>query len=227
MLTGAVRAWAWRSRSARALGGEISVDSYPDEGSSFLFSVPFRVVGAEHSPDRHSEPEPERIGPKHVLVVEDDDVHGFVITTFLEQLGHSVEYASDGEQAVELARRREPDAVFMDINLPGMDGLGAARLLRGATRESLPIIAVSAHVFDEEIEGYRRAGMDAVIIKPVWPESLDAALRRAMHAQDWGGVIGSDADTGESAQGPEVLDRVQLLAASIGVCRGGAHADTF
>lgn len=199
-------------RLARALGGEISVDSYPDEGSSFHFSVPFRVVGAETSSGRHSEPEPERVAPKHVLVVEDDDVHGFVITTFLEQLGHSVEYASDGEQAVELARRRAPDAVFMDINLPGMDGLGAARLLRGATRESLPIIAVSAHVFDEEIEGYRRAGMDAVIIKPVWPESLDAALRGAMRAQDWGGVIGSDAGTGESPQGPEVLDRDQLLA---------------
>ena len=87
--------------------------------------------------------------------------------------------AANGQEALEAVARGRFDAILMDISLPGMDGLEATRRIRALSSSggrSVPIIAMSAHVFTSEIDTHLRAGMDAFIGKPMSPESLRAVL---------------------------------------------------
>ena len=109
----------------------------------------------------------------HILVVEDDTATRLVVQRFLEDLGHHVSLASDGYRAIALAKREMPDLVMMDISLPGMDGIATAAQLRAATTgKNLPIVAMSAHVFTDEVEHYLASGMDGYVAKPLTPERI-------------------------------------------------------
>ncbi|MEX1081549.1 MAG: TMAO reductase system sensor histidine kinase/response regulator TorS [Halofilum sp. (in: g-proteobacteria)] len=170
-------------RLVEPMGGTIAVESSLGEGSRFYFGLAFRPGQQDFGRTSTMVEHHEQVPPKRVLVVEDDEVHRVVVTTFLEQLGHTVDQVHDGEQALEHARRQLPDAVLVDVSLPGIDGLTTVRLLREQSGRRLPAIAMSAHVFREEIHSYRRAGMDAVIIKPVWPETINSGLRAALSSR--------------------------------------------
>ena len=116
----------------------------------------------------------------HVLVAEDDAVNRKLVVRTLEKRGHQVSVALTGSEAVEAlveaSDSRRYDAVLMDIEMPELDGLEATRKIRqwetSAGREGIPIVAMSAHVGDEERERATAAGMSAYLAKPVRAEEL-------------------------------------------------------
>ena len=153
--------------------------------------------------------EQEPLPPLSVLLVEDDEVSQVVAATFLERLGHRVQIVGDGRAAVAAVERGSFDLVLMDISLPGMDGIEATRRIRSlpdAVRRRVLIVAMSAHVFRDEIDRHLAAGMDAFLGKPIFPELLDRAIRDAVGGQVHGTVMRA-----EPAAAPPLLDE-QVLA---------------
>jgi len=103
-----------------------------------------------------------------VLVVEDNPANMTLATFLLENAGHTVLKALDAETGVTLAGSEQPDLILMDIQLPGMDGLKAAALLKGdAVTREIPVIALTALAMKGDEERIRAAGCDGYIAKPL------------------------------------------------------------
>ena len=114
-----------------------------------------------------------------------------MVEGFLDRMGHETTVVGTGEEAVEAVRDRPVDIVLMDISLPGIDGVEAARRIRNLDRPDrgeLPIVAMSAHVFRNEIAHVLDAGMDAFVGKPVSPERLAEALAQVVLRRERGGI---------------------------------------
>ena len=192
-------------RLVEAMGGEISVESKPAEGTRFSFSARFEVGdeaaiidSAYNMPVAHPD-----LGRLAVLLVEDNEINAVVAETFLERMGHTVFLAATGEDAVAQITEAKFDVVLMDISLPGIDGVEAARRIRSLsdkTRSSVPIIAMSAHVFHNEITQVLDAGMDAFVGKPVVPERLSEAITQVMLRGRSGVVVLSDGVEGMTGE---------------------------
>ena len=172
-------------RLVGAMGGALSVSSEAGQGSRFSFEARMdegdrtAVARARFElPSSHPE-----LGVLSVLVVEDNEINAIVVEGFLDHMGHETTVVGTGEAAVQAVRGRPVDVVLMDISLPGIDGVEATRRIRNldqpAHRE-LPIIAMSAHVFQNEIAHVLAAGMDAFVGKPVSPERLAEALAQVV-----------------------------------------------
>ena len=119
-----------------------------------------------------------------ILVAEDNRVNQKVITRMLQKLGHRVDVVADGVEAVNALGRTAYDLVFMDCQMPGMDGFGATRAIREGetgTPRRIPIVALTANAMQGDREQCLAAGMDDYIAKPVTKQTLAAALER------WGG----------------------------------------
>ena len=120
-----------------------------------------------------------------MLLAEDNETNRMIMVAMLQRLGHSVDVAGCGEDVIDkvaeaAAAGRNYDAVLMDIQMPGMDGLEAARHLRAAGHDpaSLPIIAVTANGYDQDIAACRAAGMQGHLVKPLRVATLAAELER-------------------------------------------------
>ena len=172
-------------RLVAAMGGTLSVASEPGRGSRFFFDA--RMDEGEGdaiatAPFELPFSQPE-LGVLSVLVVEDNEINAIVVEGFLDHMGHEATMVTTGEEAVETVRNRHVDVVLMDISLPGIDGVEATRRIRNLDRPAtseLPIIAMSAHVFQNEIADVLDAGMDAFVGKPVSPERLAEALAQVV-----------------------------------------------
>ena len=172
-------------RLVEAMGGTLSVLSEPGRGSRFFFNARMdegegKAIAAAPFELPFSQPE---LGVLSVLVVEDNEINAIVVEGFLDHMGHEVTVVTTGEDAVETIQYRSVDVVLMDISLPGIDGVEATRRIRNldhAPHSELPIIAMSAHVFQNEIAHVLDAGMDAFVGKPVSPERLAEALAQVV-----------------------------------------------
>ena len=103
-----------------------------------------------------------------ILIVEDNPANMTLAVFLLEQAGHVVLSATDAEIGLGLARDRQPDLILMDIQLPGMDGLEATRLLKaGDTTRAIPVIALTALAMKGDEERIRAAGCDGYVAKPI------------------------------------------------------------
>lgn len=173
-------------RLVEALGGEIGVESKVGEGSRFWFSLALKKGDPDSVASWEAPALPTldpRVAGRKVLLVEDNEVNAIVAQTFLENMGHSITAVKTGEQAVRALAERAFDVVLMDISLPGIDGVEATRRIRNLTdqhKASVPIVAMSAHVFRNEITQHLDAGMDAFVGKPVSPERLEEVLRELL-----------------------------------------------
>jgi len=126
-------------------------------------------------------PEPPAADPARVLVVEDNEVNQRVIQRLLGKLGHHVDVAADGLEAVEATARQPYDLVLMDLQMPGMDGLAATRAIREREQHAgghLPIVALTANAYADDRARCRDAGMDDFLAKPVTLAQVRVALDR-------------------------------------------------
>jgi two-component system sensor histidine kinase TorS len=121
--------------------------------------------------------------PLKVLLVEDNAVNAMVVEGFLELMGHESRTAESAEVGISLLESEPFDLVLMDISLPGIDGVEATRRIRADPEPalaSIPVIAMSAHVFDSEVAEHLDSGMDAFVGKPVSPERLAEVIAAVM-----------------------------------------------
>lgn len=160
-------------RLAGLMGGNLSVESTPGEGSIFhleLGFVPMAAPPVRVSEEQVAQPE------LRLLVVEDHPVNQTVIRNCLKAMGHAVTIVGSGQAALEAVRVAVFDAVLMDVSLPDVSGIEVTRQMRDVTQ--VPIIGISAHVQPRDIAACREAGMVEVLPKPVVPDRLAAALAR-------------------------------------------------
>jgi PAS domain S-box-containing protein len=169
------------NRLVALMGGSITVSSVPKRGSTFTFTSRFRrgsAVDAALQPvlDQGSM---TALRGRRVLVAEDQPINQQVVREVLEQVGVIVTLVADGREAVAAVVKANPgfDAVFMDLQMPNLDGYQATRLLREhLSADRLPIIAMTAHAEEEERERCSAAGMNDHLVKPVKPDRLYACL---------------------------------------------------
>jgi signal transduction histidine kinase/ActR/RegA family two-component response regulator len=163
------------------MGGTIQVESQLNVGTKFTLELPMEVDTVVH-------PEPVPVDVQfdlrgmRVLLVEDNDLNLEIAQEILEEQGVVVTTAENGQQAVERFQSAAPgdfDAILMDIMMPVLDGLSAAKIIRATQRpdaKTIPILAMTANAYDEDIRKTREAGMNAHLSKPIDVEMLYATL---------------------------------------------------
>ena len=168
------------------MGGTIGVESAPGKGTEFIIRVGFELLpddDAASAEEEEAEPGAADFSGLHLLLAEDNEINREIATLILEDAGFTVESVENGREAVERVRASKPgelDLVLMDIQMPEMNGYDAARAIRGLGDPALagiPIIAMTANAFNEDVKTARDAGMNAHISKPIDIPSMLATLR--------------------------------------------------
>lgn len=163
-------------RLATLMAGTLTARNRPDSGAEFTLCVPL-VAAWTASP-----PEPglatHHAGAR-VLVAEDEPVNQEVARQLLSALGLEVEVVDDGAQAVERVRQAQWDLVFLDCEMPVLDGYGAARAIRDLGSQ-LPLVALTANALEANVLACREAGMDEVLTKPVVLERVQEVVERLL-----------------------------------------------
>ncbi len=175
-------------------GGTISVDSKKGEGTTFTVNLSFETLEENVTvTDIPAETDGKRLVGYNVLVAEDNELNYEIVKFILEVEGANVIAAADGKQAVdafEKSKEGSIDAILMDVMMPVMDGLTAVREIRALSRgdaTGVPIIAMTANAFADDVENAREAGMDAHIAKPIDSEKLVDCILRLIKKRYRGG----------------------------------------
>jgi signal transduction histidine kinase/CheY-like chemotaxis protein len=175
-------------RLVEKMGGQVTVTSEPGAGSAFRFTALFRKPALRSARTDPAQPERDSalLPAMHVLLAEDDPTSRMLVAGILRRDGHTVEEVADGEAAVTAVREKDLDLVFMDVQMPGVDGLAATRAIRALAadpdptmqrRSRIPVVALTAHAMRGDKERCLEAGMNRYITKPVQADRLRACLR--------------------------------------------------
>ena len=169
------------------MNGDITVESEKGVGTEFTVTVTLR--NSECRDEEHREPAARgsdrkqvRLAGRRILLAEDIEMNAEIMTDLLSMEDIEAEHAKNGRIAVEMFTGHEPgyyDAILMDVRMPEMDGLEAAAAIRGLDRPdagTIPIIALTANAFDEDVQRSMQAGMNAHLSKPVELEDLSRTL---------------------------------------------------
>ncbi len=163
--------------------GSISVTSAPGSGTTFSLRLPMSAAELPEIaavPSTASAPESAAAAPLAVLLAEDNEVNVYLVESMLAGAGCRIDVAPNGQSAIDQWRRSRYDVIFMDVQMPGMDGHAATRAIRQLEsqmgRPRVPIYALSAHAFASDAQASLAAGCDAHLAKPVSKATLLTAL---------------------------------------------------
>jgi signal transduction histidine kinase/ligand-binding sensor domain-containing protein/ActR/RegA family two-component response regulator len=169
-------------RLVQLMDGEVGFESSPGKGSTFWFTAKLglgtEAIPAESKPIEQGQPHAQNYGT--ILVVEDNRINQTVLSHQLKNLGYAVEVAENGAEAVQKVKTSRYHLIFMDVQMPVMDGLQATQEIRslGENLGSTPIVAVTANAFQSEKEKCFSSGMDGYLTKPVDKNLLKETLHR-------------------------------------------------
>jgi len=157
------------------MGGHISVRSALNKGTTFSIELPLTI-----SEEQIVQAETESKGPDipegiRVLVVDDNYINRLLVVHLLKAKGFDVLEASGGYEALDILQEEDIDLILMDISMPDIDGFETTRIIRKSDKayiRQIPVIAMTAHGFQDQIRNARDAGMDNYIVKPFKPEQL-------------------------------------------------------
>ena len=164
------------------LGGEIDVESKPDHGANFYFTLPLERK-ADPLPSGAKVDQPKyqnnlKLATKKILIAEDDGSNYMFLESLLRSTEAELIWARNGQQAVDIhAERDDLDLILMDIRLPEMNGLQATKKIR-STNQDIPIIALTAFAFADDREKSMEAGCTEHLSKPVKIEELKRVLQK-------------------------------------------------
>lgn len=156
------------------MGGTISVDSRPEQGTAFTITIPCPIAAAP-ALEREQSPRNDAVDirGRHILVVEDNELNRMILMSVLNERGCLLTEAVNGREAVDIFEASPEhtfDLILMDMQMPVMDGYEAARLIRQSTHPdagTVPIFAVTANAFQEDLDKALAAGMDDALTKPL------------------------------------------------------------
>lgn len=170
------------ARLVRQLGGEVGLRSAPGEGATFWFEIPISPIALPEASSTETAltTTGEELPRLRVLVVDDVKANRDVAGAILKRAGQTVSFASDGGEALEIIAAQSFDLIFMDLQMPGMDGLEATRHIRAMAppKGQIPIVALTASVSPEHIEAAQHAGMNDHLGKPLNTQALLSMIRQ-------------------------------------------------
>ena len=159
--------------------GTIEIHSKLGEGTGVILDLPLTISGVD-APEKMPQAvmAKQNLEGRRVLLAEDNEINTFVARRILESKGIIVEHAENGKRAVEMVEQNPEgyfDAIVMDIRMPVMSGLEAARQIRAMSRtdaQTVPIIAMTANAYEEDVSQSLAAGMNAHLAKPIEPQVI-------------------------------------------------------
>lgn len=173
----------------QTMGGSIHLTSEVGKGSEFVVELYFdQSEEAETTVVKQDEDMTLHFTGKRALVAEDNDINYMISEMLLQSWGFTVEHAGNGQEAVSMIEQSTPnhyDIIYMDIQMPVIDGYEAVKLIRKMDRADLkkiPVIAMTANVFADDVEKARAAGMNAHVSKPIVPAELHAVTREQLNS---------------------------------------------
>ncbi len=201
-------------RFIEMMGGNIQVSSVPGQGSRFVFTITFISASEEPVMSIESvldsqESVDSAILSGSILVVEDNEVNTAVIRKMLQKDGLEVTTAEDGQECIEILRKRSFELILMDLHMPKIDGYQTSQIIRlggaGKKNRKIPIVAVTATVQEEDLSRCACVGINDYIIKPIQIGQLKSIIRKYLQGTNYveEGCMGIDCDY----EGIPVFDR--------------------
>ena len=195
------------------MGGKIGVTSEEGKGSIFFVELPYLapVAGETDADAEHTGPDSP---PQNILVVEDNAVSQRIVVKMLTQKGHTVTAVGTGDDALNAVQKNDFNMVFMDVNMPGRNGLDTTRAIHalGGKLEKLPVIGLTANIMEDFVRKCYDAGMIAHVPKPFSPKSLYDAV-----------ALVSGSGKGETAKAPQ--EQKKSMRATLTMLRDGMGLD--
>ncbi|MBJ7413705.1 MAG: response regulator, partial [Phenylobacterium sp.] len=174
------------------MGGKIAVTSVEGRGSAFTFDLPLEWLRASAPPTAETAAAEPVLTPSRILAAEDNATNRLLLSAMLAPLGAELIFAEDGRQALDALAEGRFDVVLMDVQMPVMNGVDAARAIRALEAERglrrTPILAVSANVMPGQVQDYMAAGMDGVVAKPIEMGGLIAAIEAVLQPEGRAGA---------------------------------------
>jgi signal transduction histidine kinase/CheY-like chemotaxis protein len=163
------------------LGGTLTATSQPGQGSTFVLEIPLHTSAPPSPPRAPAAPAEYPCLDLHILIVEDQKTNQKLLGMMLKKIGCTCEFADNGLEGVRKFQEKTFDAIFMDLQMPEMDGIAAARTIRAmeaekAARSPVPIIAVTANTFSTDRAECLAVGMNDFLGKPVRVKDLASSL---------------------------------------------------
>jgi CheY-like chemotaxis protein len=163
------------------MDGRLWGESQPGVGSTFILELPLRAAdlpSPASRPVRVAIPDRQPVANLRLLIAEDNPVNQRVASRMLQKLGYRADVVDNGRLAVEAVERESYDVVFMDVQMPELDGLEATRQIKARPGPAPWIVALTAHALEEDRQQCLAAGMNDFLSKPVQLNELTAALDR-------------------------------------------------